>query len=116
MSLTATVLIPTAVKANNCSPTVISEFKRGTAFLTMAETLASIVVVFSHTKVALGSTSDGRENFLLGTESAGITAAVPRHLQLPLQGHGLNPHSHTSGRGQPFKQAESLIYLFPLVA
>lgn len=103
MSLTPTVLLPTAVNANNSSPTVISKFKRGTAFLTMAGTLASIVVIFSYIKVALGSTSNGRETFLLGTKFVSITAAVPQHLQLPPQGHGLNSHSDTSERGQPFK-------------
>lgn len=82
----------------------------------MAETLASTVAMYSYTKVALGSTSNGRETFVLGTEFVGITAAVPQHLQLLLQGHGLKPHLHTTERGQPFKQPEFLIYLFPLVA
>lgn len=115
MSFTATVLLPTEVKVSNSSPTAISEFKRGTAFLTTAETLASIVIIFSYTKVALGSIFDGRKTFVVGTKFVGITTAVPWHLQLPLQGHGSSPHLHTQ-RGDRLSNRLSLIYLFPLVA
>lgn len=114
MSLTATVLLPTAVKANNSSPTVISEFKRGTAFLTMAETWASSHMFLY--KSGPWEHLQWKETFVLGTKFVGITAAVPQHLQLLLQHHGLNPHLHTLERGQTFKQAESLIFLFPLAA
>lgn len=57
--------IATAVKSGDSSPTVVSEFKRGTSFPTTTETLTSTAVVFSYMEAALGSTSDGSGSFVL---------------------------------------------------
>lgn len=55
----------------------------------MTETLASIAVVFSYMKVALGSTSNESGSFVLGTEFMGSATGTPH--ALPFAGATLRP-------------------------